>query len=352
MVTETTKNEKPIINSNNHSEATIEDWQAYFLQLFSKRNEFLTGPFMWLKVIEKATIVGEAIRKNNFNEASISLARVFCWLCAFCSENKDVLETDNLGEIVWYKYPKVCSACVVELNEELMKEIESKTALKCRCDQTVEYKVNKHVNNEILDEYRRLSKPVKLDEWVEMFCVIYGHRLHIQSLDSICFHFLEEVGEVTTALRNYKELKINIDPANVDRNKLIKLMDPLRKNDVEYDLLKSKKKSEVEFCDGCRKILKDSIKEELADVFSWLCALVIKLLENRKCYTEYEGRFFNTLYPDGPMGKLQTFYNQKPLNLSSIVYLEYADGCPVCKNLKKKEGVKCICGTKMSSTII
>jgi NTP pyrophosphatase (non-canonical NTP hydrolase) len=186
-----------------------------------------------------------------------------------------MLETNNLSEIVWYKYPKVCSTCALELNEELIREIESKKALKCRCDQTVEYELSKHVNNEILGEYRRLSKPVKLDEWVEMFNVIYGHRLHIQSLDSICFHFVEEVGEVTTALRNYKEFGINIDPENVDRDKLIKFMDPLRKNNLEYDLLKLKEKSDEGFFAGCQKILMDGIKEELADVFSWLCALVI-----------------------------------------------------------------------------
>jgi hypothetical protein len=98
--------------------------------------------------------------------------------------------------------------------------------------------------------------------------------------------------------------------------------------------------------------LKDSIKEELADVFSWLCALIIKLLESRKCYTDYEKRFIRKLDKDGPMAKLLKFYEEKPLKLSSIIYLEYIDGCPVCKNLKNEKGSKCICDTKMSPTII
>lgn len=355
MVTETTKNEKPLVRENNHSEVSLEVWQDYFSQLYSERNKDFTpevSSFIWLKVIEKATVVGESIRKKKFNDASKALARVFCWLCGFCTKNSDMLETNSLSEIVWYKYPKICSTCAQELDTELMRELENKKALKCRCDQNVEDISGKHVNNEILEEYRRLDKPIKLDEWVDMFRVIYGHRLHLQSLDSICFHFVEEVGEVTTALRNYRELEINIDPKNVERDKILKLMDPVRKNDTDYDLLKTKEENDEVFFAGCRKILKDSIKEELADVFSWLCALIIKLLESRKCYTDYEKRFIRKLDKDGPMAKLLKFYEEKPLKLSSIIYLEYIDGCPVCKNLKNEKGSKCICDTKMSPTII
>lgn len=254
MVTETTKNEKPLVSENNHSEVSLEVWQDYFSQLYSERNKDFTpevSSFIWLKVIEKATVVGESIRKKNFNDASKALARVFCWLCSFSTKNSDMLDTKSLSEIVWYKYPKICSTCAQELDTELMRELENKKALKCRCDQNVEDISGKHVNNEILEEYRRLDKPIKLDEWVDMFRVIYGHRLHLQSLDSICFHFVEEVGEVTTALRNYRELEINIDPKNVERDKILKLMDPVRKNDTDYDLLKTKEENDEVFFAGC-----------------------------------------------------------------------------------------------------
>jgi hypothetical protein len=166
---------------------------------------------------------------------------VFCWLCGFCSENKDIIGTDKLSDIIWYKYPRVCSTCAVKINKGLIKEITSKNGLKCTCDRTADDRVNKKVDNEILDGYRELEKPEALDEWVMMFEAIFGHRLHIQSLDSICFHFLEEVGEVTTALRNYRENEMNIDRGNVDMDMLERIMGNIRGDDPEYVILKSEK---------------------------------------------------------------------------------------------------------------
>jgi len=353
MVTES-ENEKFRMKLDNHMKATIDNWQAYFYKIFSERNkDFTEGhQFMWLKVIEKATIVGEAIRKNNFNEASRSIARVFCWLCGFCSENKDILGTDKLSDIIWYKYPRVCSTCAVKINKELIKEITSKNGLKCTCDRTADERVNKKVDNEILEGYRELEKPKALDEWVMMFEAIFGHRLHIQSLDSICFHFLEEVGEVTTALRNYRENEMNIDRGNVDRALLERIMGRLRGDDPEYVILKLEKDDRI-FFDACQNLMANSIKEEVADVFSWLSALVIKLLGNRRCYTEYEDRFFSTLFPTESQDKFQPFYirTRKPLNLSSIVCLEYCNGCPVCEN-KKMGNDRCTCEIKMAPSII
>ena len=355
MATES-KNEKFGMKLDNHIEATIDDWQDHFFKIFSERNkDFTEGhQFMWLKVIEKATIVGEAIRKNDFNEASRSLARVFCWLCGFCSENKDILGTDKLSDIIWYKYPRICSTCAIKMDTKLVEEILKKDGLKCACDRTADDRENKKVNNEILEGYRKLERPNALDEWVMMFEAIFGHRLHIQSLDSICFHFMEEVGEVTTALRNYRENEINIDHReNVDRDTLVRIMDNIRGDDPEYVILKSEINDDREFFDACQNLMVNSIKEEVADVFSWLSALVIKLLDNRKCYTEYEDRFFSTLFPTESQDTFQPFYSRtrKPLNLSSIVCLEYYNGCPICKNRKMGKD-QCMCKTKMAPTII
>ena len=354
MVTES-ENEKSEIKIKDPMNMTIDGWQAYFHQIFSERNkDFTEGhQFMWLKVIEKATIVGEAIRKNDFNEASRSLARVFCWLCGFCSENKDIIGTDKLSDVIWYKYPRVCSTCAVKINEELAKEILNKEGLKCACDHTADERVNKKVNNEILEGYRLLKKPKTLDDWVVMFEAIFGHRLHIQSLDSICFHFVEEVGEVTTALRNYRENTMVITSENVDRDMLERIMEKIRGDDPKYIIIKTKMMDDRDFFDACQNLMADSIKEEVADVFSWLSALVIKLLGNRKCYTEYEERFFSTLFATESQDTFQPYYSKKrkPLNLSSIVCLEYCNGCPSCEN-RKMGNDRCTCETKMAPTII
>jgi len=74
-------------------------------------------------------------------------------------------------------------------------------------------------------------------EWVNTFERIYGNLDRIQSIEQICFHLTEEIGEVARELRLVRE--------NHQKKKL---------------------KERVK-----------KLQDELADVFDWLIALLLKI---------------------------------------------------------------------------
>jgi len=81
------------------------------------------------------------------------------------------------------------------------------------------------------------SRPKKLDDIVAMFNEIFYSNIMITDIKEIAFHLLEEVGEVSEQIR---ELKANIEESNI-------------------------------------KFHKTELRRELADVFSWMMALLIKV---------------------------------------------------------------------------
>ena len=165
--------------------------------LYSQADSKRTPEQMWIAVMSHTSFIGENIRKVAFEKLVKSAAHTFCWLCSFVNKcntyQKDIFSiSENLSEIVSLKYPLVCGHCrtnVCKCDAEKMDSIDDKTAL---------YKELFGLRKVILPSVR----PFSIKDWRENFHRIYAGRIHIQTLESIGFHFLEEIGEAAFVLGN------------------------------------------------------------------------------------------------------------------------------------------------------
>lgn len=86
---------------------------------------------------------------------------------------------------------------------------------------------------------------------VEMYDTTYRSSYVLSTIEEICFHFTEEIGEVA-------EMVHKLDKRELDK-----------KNGIELSSLTDEEKEGI-------KEFQRQLKRELADVFSWSVALIIK----------------------------------------------------------------------------
>lgn len=213
---------------------SLEQIVDVFHDLYGDENKRRTVFNIWLHIAEHASSVGEALRKDEIKEAFCATARVFGWFCSFVA--KCYLDEDaesvfkikkKLSKIVWNKYPRLCTVCTTFPCHCLTKkrEIEKKKTIT-------------EGQKRIIQDARDLGLPPNnLSGWAKMFKAIYGNYHYATTLECIGFHFLEEIGEVAKSIVDLQEKK--------DSGKLEELM--------------------------------ENMENELADVFSWLFAVVLKL---------------------------------------------------------------------------
>jgi len=228
----------------------------------------LAREIIWLHVIEEISELAEALREMNLGLIYQNIASAFSWFCVFINELRQtednfikvILDTINkaIGRVssegdknikvtilqkveryyadvmVFLKYPGCCPLCgrTEFCNCLGMLESECERA-KGEVDTLVERKI-KHMFRREQD----LRVPLSLYEWQEMFAKIYGRLDRILSIDQIAFHLMEETGEVARALRYLREHN------STETERVAKIRE---------------------------------LQKELADMFDWLIALLIKL---------------------------------------------------------------------------
>lgn len=219
---------------NNFTALSVDQVVEAFHQLHGKENLKRSVFNVWLHVVEHASSVGEALRKDEYTEAFCALARVFGWLCSFVAKcyydekAESVFKLNKkLSEIVWYKYPGMCYACVTFPCHCLTRKREVERTKRLTPEQ-----------EKLLAFARKSGKgPANIDGWAQMFEAIYGNYHYASPLGSTGFHLLEEVGEVAKSVVDLEEKGAG------DRS----------------------------------EELVGKTRDEIADVFSWLFAVVLKL---------------------------------------------------------------------------
>lgn len=181
------------------SEWTLNEWEERFWQLYGSRCGEVPLYDTMLRLIADSTRIGEAMRKRDYVEAAPSLARVFGWLCVMTTtarvcEYRDLSPGLRLSDIVWRKYPAVCSVCHRPRCVCPASNIDGMSR-----DERERMREEMRIDLEIARFNNR--RPGSLDEWVEMFHGIYGDAHSVRSSATKTFHFLEEVGEVEIELR-------------------------------------------------------------------------------------------------------------------------------------------------------
>ena len=226
------------------------------------------------------------------------------------------------SDIIWNKYPAVCPACfdfmitnIIQANNgdeaaKFLKEkedeiekylIEFSNSLDqpkvCHCLSRINFAEERHniykkINYE-LDKLRikyasltrKTIKRKSIKELATMFESIFINSYHVFSVQTIAFHLLEEVGEVTQALKDRYTYDNKREPFTPE--------------------LQIKRKLKLE--------------EEIADVFSWIFALMLKL---RYVYYQDAQEYFQTLLPKNQPVKIQFDFIEQ-INLAEIIWAKY-----------------------------
>ncbi|MGB3088268.1 MAG: hypothetical protein WBC53_11215 [Phycisphaerae bacterium] len=252
-------------------------WPGVFGKIYASADKSRSPVEMWVAVTSHCAEIGEAIRSMNFSELMRAAAHTFCWMCSFVLKcrSTDVLVfkvNESFPSIVTAKYPDVCGHCL-------------KNPCGCNPEEMDKHKDKAVRYREIIDrrkELHELPEQRSVSEWLNIFRRMYGHQIHLLTLESIGFHFLEEAGEELKALRALVQLKDAPDQlSGVDGTFLEQLAtfeglvglygtygghEPdLTKRDPENirnRLVRAKIEMFIEF----------------ADTFSWLCSIVNKVM--------------------------------------------------------------------------
>lgn len=228
------------VNFSNAKEVTLDDYaddiQTVWNRLDSERSIYDT----WLHTVNHVARFGEAVRRGRYRLLLDELADTVMWFLTFVGKLKQspkarIIEIDeeyllytskSLTDIVWGKYPNICPVCffrhykTVTTKDELVgrkcdcllysREVETRNELLSVTDEDKQ-KMEKQKKVEALNTYASLPKHRrvrKVGDLQNMFEQIYRANIDILTLESLSFHLLEEVGEVSDALirvYTYKE---------------------------------------------------------------------------------------------------------------------------------------------------
>ena len=194
-----------------------------FAEIFAVQNSWLSLDAIWLRVVEEAGQLAEALRTQRVSRLRDDdvLADPLAWLFAFA--NRLGL---NLGEVAWSKFPAVCPYCVVGQAdfEALARTTEPRrtrnegqgvmSTCHCPIDQQPSYD-----EIQLLIEpfrLRRDLKPVTLYDWQLMFREIYFEQhARREDLDQLGYHLVEELGEVAREVRSRNFDACKLETADV-----------------------------------------------------------------------------------------------------------------------------------------
>lgn len=226
---------------------------------------------IYYHVILHASKLGESLRRELYDDAIHEIGRTTMWL--FSLVNK--LQTTETGvdmvffvskplsDIIWSKYPNCCPTCfgrsiALPIKNGGKPENWGGKLTPCSClgrladvevrNQRLKEDERKFIRDK-LREYAKKHKPsdatkLSLSHLQKMFAKVFGANIFLTSIENIGFHLLEEVGEIAEALCGIYTYKSRKDVGSEMRlNKVLEL------------------------------------ENEIADAFSWLFALAVKLKE-------------------------------------------------------------------------
>ena len=263
----------------------VTQWATDFQNLYGDNDSRRHPEELWIATMGHCSVMGEAIRRDNYCELLDAAAHAFCWMCCYinkCNQGRDpFFRIDNtLSEIVGMKFPNICGHC--EQAECMCRPLE------------IDEKKDKSARYSNLFEKWKDFKcgHYELNRWLATFWKIYKGRIHLLTLSSIGFHFLEEAGEAAVAVRQLVQLRgiLKEKIAGIDEPFLAKIasIPGLIGEYVAYrnDTVKKTPDWKINYTLKDPLHLRARILEakmgqliEFADTFSWYCAILIKVTE-------------------------------------------------------------------------
>ncbi len=262
----------------------ISEWCKEFAELYHKHDRYRRPEEIWISTMAYCSTIGEDIRRLDYRELIDAAAHAFNWMCTFittCNNTKDPLFRceNDFCDIVFFKFPNLCGHCLQS---------------KCNCDS---YEIDKKKDkiSKYIDLYQEWKtfpeKTYRIEDWIKKFKRIYKGRIHLMTLDSIGFHFLEEAGEEIRAIRQLIQMRgvvnqkikgvdgdffrksHNIDGLVGQYQECMSALEPDKENKPFIDITSfDPKHIKARIVKG-----KMDLVVEFADTFSWFCAILIKL---------------------------------------------------------------------------
>ncbi len=313
--------------------ASLNEYASRVAGIWGSKDESRSLHDIWLHVIRHASGIAEEVRRDRPVAILEQLSRFVLWVLTFVGRADAPIGCPSQGErapeeslfrvrfrlsdIVWNKYPWCCPVCFPLVQLEYAR-------LKCTCistpqesieeryqaDTTTGLLAKKEEKRERISRLRQYARkhvrrrPKTIDAFQRMFQDVYRANVEQATLPSIAFHLLEEVGEVGDALLNlYTFHKMKVSEISTEEL-------------------------------GWRMT---ELEDEIADVFSWVFALVIKLDGDRVNVRSFLTKF-------RPLPKLELL--ERPIHLSEIIWWTY--GSPEheklwCKHCRETGGDPCKC---------
>jgi NTP pyrophosphatase (non-canonical NTP hydrolase) len=218
---------------------------------------------VWCHTLHHAASIAERIRMGDHSKLRKEIAHFSLWLFTAVlklrgtvGELKDRSETpqtslirinSTCSDLIWRKYPKLCPSCSTQRITRWTAIIGVGCLFPCECqmrERKVEDKETRRIRLSVVTEHGVKvigERPTRIDDWQKMFGSVFRQTLVELSLAEIALHLLEELGEVSDAMTrtySYTEADFQVGEPN-------------------------------------RRL--ENLESQLADVFSWLFALVEKL---------------------------------------------------------------------------
>lgn len=198
---------------------SVKEWQNHLATLYAGQNAQRRPLETFARVVEMASGMARGIREDDKEGVQKFASRTLAWVLGLATQMNVDLEA-----CLWAAYPGVCTHC---------KQVEA-----CVC--RLKPKLPRLTAAERTAFQSTHKLPSSMVEWQAMFNRIYGNVNRMLGTDKSVLHFLEELGEVSEAVR------FAIAP------------------DSPFDKLVSQQ----------------MVKDELADLFAWFCGLVnLKAIE-------------------------------------------------------------------------
>lgn len=326
---------KPKVLRQHRHDASIDDYFFDTAAIWKRDAKERTVFDLWLHVVDHCTRLVEAVRKERPKDVMDDLADTIMWFLSFVAQmhqSKNQLDKHfKIGtlpsDLIWNKYPGRCPACIdfhfaeivdlVGANREPHEAIEAArpqieewvkqqaadddSPVPCQCLSRITFAETRHEKYKLLtpefDKYRlkyaELTRNVNKKKYgmrdlEKMFSALFGQSYQVFSVQTIAFHLLEEVGEICQALKDC----------------------------YTYDLTRPNEQFSKETYD--RRKLK--LEEEIADVFSWIHALLLKI---RHVYYRDAEEFFQSLLSVQEQPIKIELEMVKAISLPNVIWAKY-----------------------------
>ena len=297
-----------------------------------------------LHVLDHASKLGEAVRRDDAHRILRETAETANWLFTFVAklnDNKKGWEQClnvkvPLSMMIWGKYPNLCPHCfervyILHKGNQSGKKIAAEIQGKCKYCLTDYPRVEKRAEegaanyNALSAEAKRKLKtyagqtaakrPITLKEIEVMFRQIYESNVALSTIESIGFHVLEEAGEIGRAV-----------------------IDVYTKKEGEPE-----EQAEEEIQALC---------DEIAEVFAWLCSLILKVQRGAATFDRYRSDIqpeIKARLPSQAQVQDKEALADK-IGLEEILWITYRNpvtkqyGCPYCgENGGRQPSYPCKC---------